>query len=360
MLDAHAYIAIMAGGRGTRFWPKSREHLPKQFLAIGTEKSLLQETVARIGDLVPRERLIVLANAEHRELVFEQIPDLPVENLICEPMVRDTAPCVCLLASYLTEIDNEAKVVILPADHVIQDVKGFRSTITRAFSHLSDYDCAMTIGIVPTHPHTGYGYIRRGEDLGLGAQNICKVEQFTEKPKADIAKEYVNSGRYFWNSGIFAFRAGTLWRAFREFLPDHFAAAQHLTGNWGLDRRSLAIETFYGAITPISLDYGIMEHFSPIHVIPGGFDWNDVGSWTSIPAQSNDDFGNVANAELFCLEASRNIVDIKDSRKAVALIGVEDLVIVDAGDVLLVSRKDKAQDVKVILKQIGERRRDLL
>lgn len=339
---------VLAGGRGTRFWPKSRRHRPKQCLAILGDRTLVQETVARLSPLVETERIWVVTAADHHEAIREQLPQVPAEQILVEPVGRNTAPAIGLAAHRIAAADPEATMLVLPADHFVHDGRAFRDVLARAAAVAASGEVLVTIGVEPRAPETGYGYIERGEPLG---DRTYRVNRFTEKPDRARAEEFLASGRYLWNSGIFAWRAGAILAAIDRFLPHTAARLREVVSSWG-DADAAARQ--YAAIEEQSVDYGILEKAQNVVVVSGEFGWDDVGSWGALarllPADAE---GNVLQGRTIAIDSRRNVV-VAEGR-AVGLVGVEDLVVVETADALLVCARDRVQEVRRLLEEIGRR-----
>lgn len=360
------YAVIMAGGSGTRFWPLSRRDRPKQFLSIGTARPLLVETVERLAPLVPPDRVYVVAGERHARPIRALLPKLPADHLLVEPCPRNTAPCVGLAAVHLARKDRDAVMAVLPADHHIADGPRFRKVIAAAAERARAGEI-VTLGIRPTRPETGYGYIRfdPSEPLVAGGVEVCRVERFVEKPPREVAERYLASNRYLWNSGMFFFTPARILADIRRFMP---ALAE------GLDRIARAIGTAeYGAVLAetftelrsTSIDYGVMEHATghpelpPMRVVPADFGWNDVGHWAAIADFAESDAsGNVTDGDAVLVDTRDSIVHA--GHGAVALVGVSDLVVVTTEDAVLVCPRDRAQDVRKIVDRLTRDEREEL
>lgn len=335
------YAVILAGGRGTRFWPLSRRALPKQCLSLDGGPTLIQRTYARVLPMIPAERVLVVTGPEMAEAIRAQLPDLPAGNLLIEPSSRNTAP-VAAWTAWEVERRGGGTICVLPSDHMISDEPAFRATLSAAMAEASHRAGSLvTLGIHPTHPETGFGYI----EPAPGDEPVRAVKRFVEKPNRERAEELILAG-CFWNAGMFCWRSDTLQAAVRTFLPRTALAMDRL-----LQGESLA--NAWADTDAISVDYGILERSVDIRVVPGSFGWSDVGSWPALaevlPAQE----WGCGVGEVIALRASGNIVYAP--HKLVALLGVDDLVVVDTPDVLLVTRKAAGQQVKDMLEQ-AERR----
>ena len=277
-MNNNRYCVIMAGGAGTRFWPMSRQSCPKQFLDIlGTGKSFIRHTYERFNTIVPKENFIVVTNQRYKDLIHEHIPELCDEQILCEPIGRNTAPCIAYAAYALQKINPEAEMIVTPADHLILNEQEFHSVVAQALDFIGTHDALMTIGITPTRPETGYGYIQRTND-----NKICKVKCFTEKPNREMAEAFLECGEFLWNSGIFIWKLRDILKAFDQHLPEHAALFNSIADKLRTPEENEAIKLVFSECRPISIDYGIMEMANNVHVINGDFGWSDVGTWGSV------------------------------------------------------------------------------
>lgn len=343
------YSVIMAGGAGTRFWPLSRNEKPKQFLKLFSEKTLIQETVARLDDYIPRENVMVVTNEQYTELVKNQVPDLLPERLIGEPMARNTAPCIAAAAALLLADDPDATMIVMPADHQVADVEEMLDVFRAAVEVANRERVLVTIGIEPNRPETGYGYIQREMNPHYHAadKGVHKVIQFTEKPNLEKAEGFVKSGEYLWNSGIFIWRADAVAEAFRSYLPGLYEEMMILQNS---SRSDADIRRFYENCPSVSIDVGIMEKAQNVYVIPADFGWNDIGGWKAVhELSSKDPSGNASlDARTVYIRSKDNLVH-SGSGKLVTLIGVENLAVVETEDAVMVLNLDDAQAVRVLV-----------
>lgn len=341
---------IMAGGRGERFWPKSRANKPKQFLALTDDsKSMIQLTVERILPLVKLDDIFVATARDYYTLVREQLPDLPVENILCEPVGKNTAPCIGLGAVHMAQRYGDAVMFVLPSDHLIKNQDTFLDTLSDAAALAENGQNLVMLGIRPESPETGYGYIKM-KDCQPDA-NVHKVECFVEKPDLETAKEYLASGEYLWNSGMFVWRASVILNNMKRYLPEIYNGLCRIGESIGSDVENEVLQKEFEAFRAESIDYGVMEKAENIYTLTGKFGWDDVGSWLAVARlKKSDEMGNV-----FC----GNVVDIgvkkcivQGEKRVVALVGVENLVVVDTGDALLVCNKAHTGEIKQVLERL--------
>ncbi len=343
---------IMCGGRGTRFWPASRARKPKQFLRITGRKTLLQETFERLLEFLSRQDLFFVCSREYAAMVHRQIPDLEENQLILEPAPRNTAPCIGLAAHYLARRFPDEVMAVLPADHVIGDTGTFHRALEAAES-LARNDWLVTFGIEPTRPATGYGYIEAENDLGLfsGFQAFA-ARRFTEKPNLETAREYVQGGQHYWNSGMFVWRTSTILEEIASSQPGLAAVLEEISRHRQDPPRA---NRLFEDLSSLSIDYAVMEHSSRVAVVPVRLQWDDVGDWRAlIDHLPGDEEGNHSNTHLVPRDA-RNCLAYSGEGKLVALLGVENLVVVDTEDALLVCDRKRTQDIKILLDSIDDK-----
>ena len=349
------YVVIMAGGRGERFWPQSRLRKPKHLLPIVGETSMLGQTIDRLEGLVPTENIFVITNTEQREAVLEVCPGLLAENVIGEPVGRDTAPAVGLAALLVKRRDPQGVFSILPADHVIHDHKGFQRVMQASFDAASAEPVLVTIGIQPTYPATGYGYIHKGEQwTEFDGLPVYRVQRFVEKPELETAKGYLDSGEYFWNAGMFAWTVPTVEAAFEKHVPG--LSKDFAEMNKALDAGEAledAMQRFYPKMEKISVDFALMEKADNVVSIPSAFDWDDVGEWPAIARHHEaDPEGNVLKGDAMVEAGSNNII-VSPKGHLTAVVGADDLIVVHTEDATLVCPKSRAQEIKALVKRIG-------
>ncbi len=343
-------VLVMAGGRGTRFWPLSRARLPKQCLPLAGERTLIQRTVARLKGLVDPEEILVATGRGMEDAIRAQLPELPPENFLVEPRGRNTAPCIAWGAVEIARrAGGEAVMAVLPADHVVSDEQLFRDTLAAAARAASETNSLVTIGIKPTRPETGYGYLWLGGELGRwGDKAFHRVRRFVEKPDHKTAQTFLESGDYLWNAGMFCWTVDAIRDAYREYLPGTWAAMEALAHKPG------TIEDLWERFDATSVDYGVMERSRGVLTVPGSFGWSDVGAWTALPEVLAATAGGcVRAADTVVIESQDNVVHAPG--KLVALLGVSGAVVVDTPDVLLISRRERAQEIREITKELRRR-----
>jgi mannose-1-phosphate guanylyltransferase len=351
------YAVIMAGGAGTRFWPRSRVAMPKQFLTLVGKQTMLQTTVNRIRSMIPDERILIITNEDYTGIVREQLPLLPAENIVGEPAGRNTAPVVAAAAAIIKSRDSDASMAVLPSDHYIRDEKTFLSVLESAFLKAEAGHNLVTVGIRPYRPETGYGYIQVSDSSAETAgHQVHEVKTFAEKPNLETALRFLESGDFLWNSGMFVWRSDVILKEFSQHLPQMHEQALRLAE--GLESSPAeAIRTFYEEVDSVSIDYGIMEKADTVHVIPAEFGWNDVGSWLAVyELEEKDKAGNVTDAPLAEMESCQNCFVHSREEKLIALVGLQGVGVIDTGDALLVCRMDRSQDVKKIVERLGDKR----
>jgi mannose-1-phosphate guanylyltransferase len=339
------YVVIMAGGSGTRFWPKSRVHRPKQFLAIGGNVPLLRRTADRVIARIGASHLYVVTGEVHADHARAMLPDVPRENILVEPEGRNTAPCIAWASAVIARKDPDARIAVLAADHHIGDVDGFLSHLEVAFEAAKER--IVLFGVVPTHAETGYGYIRRGEPIARAlGREIFAVDRFVEKPDRATAEAYLAAGTYLWNSGMFVFPTDLMMQEIARLLPDVARGVAALTAD------PTQIGAIYPKLPSVSIDYGVMEKSDRIAVLPASFGWSDVGSWdAAMEIHASDENGNVVLGEAMLSGVHRSMVDAEGGR-FVALVGVDDLIVVDTKDALLVIKRGESQNVKKIVEAL--------
>jgi mannose-1-phosphate guanylyltransferase len=353
------YVAIMAGGVGSRFWPVSRTELPKQFLDIlNTGQSLIQATFKRFAQFIPVENIFVVTTNDYVSLVEQHLPELNPANILSEPSRKNTAPCIAYMAFKLAARNANASFIVAPADHLILDEPAFEAACSKALDFVDNNPCLVTLGIQPTYPNTGYGYIQYNhEEVTDG---IFKVKTFTEKPNLELAKTFLASGDFLWNSGIFIWKVQDILSAFEQFMPEMFELFQTEKQKMNTVEEEDAITSIYPQCGNISIDYGVMEKASNVKIIPSSFGWSDLGTWNAAYENMDKDYlGNAVNGNnTMVIDATRNIVHAPHD-KLILLQGLDDFVVVDTKDVLLICKKDKEQEIKDYMAEVkrnkGER-----
>ena len=353
------YGVIMAGGVGTRLWPESRETRPKQMLHVIGEGTMIQNTVARLQPMIPPERVLIVTNRKQIEGLSSQIPAVPRENFIAEPFGRNTAPCIGLAANALLRKEEEGIMVVLPADHHIENVREFQTRLGVAARVAAEKGGLVTLGIRPTRPETGYGYIqwdRSKEGVEeFYDRGVRSVRTFAEKPDAITAQRFLDSGDFLWNSGMFIWRASSIMQAFEQYLPDLHGQLQQIEDSHGEASYDQDLERVYKQITSISIDYGVMEKASDVYVLECAFGWSDVGSWDeSYRMSRKDSDGNLLLGEVVAIDTTGSYV--KGDGRFVAAIGMEDCIIVDTPDALLVCRRGQSQDVQRVVEYLRRKK----
>jgi len=338
---------IMAGGTGTRFWPLSRKKRPKQFLNIVSEESMIQMTVKRLLPKIKIEDIYIVTAGSQSELTKKHLPDLPEENIIIEPFGMNTAPCIALSAQYLKRKHAKNEIMlVLPSDHLIANTSGFLSSLEIG-ANAAVNDSLVTFGVQPNYPATGYGYIEAGLEVENGT---FEVKRFKEKPDLDTAKKFLNSGNYFWNSGMFMWKIETILQSYEKYLPKISQALVDINFSWDKNGLQADISSEYALMPKIPVDIGIMEQAEKRVIIPVDYGWSDVGSWKALyDISKKDKKNNVMNCENELIDSTNNYVNCQ---KFVSLIGIDDLVVVESEDAILISKKDRSEDVKKIVDKL--------
>jgi len=348
------YPVIMAGGSGTRFWPLSRKARPKQFLPLASRNPLITDTASRLKGLASVKDTFVVCGPLHARAAAKLVKGLPKKNLLVEPVARNTAPAIALAAVHVAAREPEGILVVLPSDHHVADVAGFRKTLEEA-ARVAAQGHLVTLGIKPNRPETGYGYIQVGGPLEDGGK---QVRAFREKPDVETARRYLESGEYVWNAGIFVFRADVILEAFAQHMPEMKKGLEALRKAAGKRTWPAVLKRVFPKLPSLSIDYGVMEKASNIAVLPGDFGWSDVGSFAAIPeVRAPDAQGNVVSGDEAVVVDCQGCVVLADKRP-VAVVGLTDMVVVDAGDALLVVPKDKSQDVRKVVEALKARKRE--
>jgi mannose-1-phosphate guanylyltransferase len=351
------HAMIMAGGGGTRFWPRSRQKRPKQFLTLGGERTLLQQALDRIEVQVPAGNTWVITAGAHRDEAARQLPSLPAERVIGEPCGRDTAACIGLGAALIARQDPDATMLVTPADHVIEPVQEFRRAAHVAEAMAEEHPKALiTFGIPPTYPATGYGYIQRGPEVahrqGVG---VFRVEAFREKPSADVAERFVASGDYFWNAGIFVWKVGAILDSLAEQQPRLFAAVQRIAAAWGSTDGEAVLRREYEALDKLSIDYAVMERAREVLVVQAPYRWDDVGSWLALERMHPQDADGNTVLATHCGLGTHDCLIVADAGHLIATVGVKNLLIIQDGNATLVADRREEGTVKQLVEQLKKK-----
>jgi mannose-1-phosphate guanylyltransferase len=356
--NRNTYVAIMAGGIGSRFWPLSRVNYPKQFLDIlGTGKTLIQQTFERFTRLVPVENIYVITANEYVNITKEQLPGLPVENILGEPFRKNTAPCIAYISFKLQQINPDASLVVAPADHLILNEDRFLEVCKDALEFVNHFNALITIGITPTYANTGYGYIQHE---GMQAiPSVYKVKTFTEKPNKELARTFISSGDFLWNSGIFVWQVNRGLEGLHKHLPEIYDLFNSEKEKLITEEEKTTIESIYPQCSNISIDFGMMEKADNVYVIPASFGWSDLGTWNSAWENMEKDYleNAVAGDNVIVFDANKCVVHVPDD-KLVVLQGLDDYIVVDTKDVLLICHKEKEQDIKEYVSEVKRNKGD--
>jgi len=346
------FAVIMAGGKGSRFWPRSREKTPKHLLDIQSERTIIRETVDRIAPLVPPERTLIVTGRSHAAELICRLPEIPPENILIEPLGRDTAPCIGLAALHILKRGADSVMLVLPSDHRIGDEDAFRRVLKTAAEAATEGERLVTIGIRPTGPETGYGYIEQGERIGtIGRDEVYRVRSIREKPPRDQAERFLAQGGFLWNSGMFVWKASAIIKAIERFLPELHRGLAEIAAALGTEREEEVVAGTYAAQKAVSIDYGVMEKADEVLVVPGAFDWSDLGSWDALWEVSEKDANGIAaRGRCIGIDAADSLV--YSPGKLVALVGVRDLLVVETGDALLICKRGRSQDVRGLVEEI--------
>lgn len=358
MKNKNHYVAIMAGGIGSRFWPMSRTSYPKQFLdVLNTGKTLIQWTYERYIKFIPEENIFIVTSEEYVEIVKEQLPNLPVENILAEPSRKNTAPCIAYISFKLAKINPEACFIVAPSDHLILDEANFEDIALEALEFVAHIKALTTLGIKPTNPNTGYGYIQfEGLEVTKG---IYKVKTFTEKPDLAIAKTFLESGDFLWNAGIFVWKASTILNAFEKYQPEMYELFDNEKVFFNTDKEQMAIQRIYPQCTNVSIDIAIMEKANNVFVLPASFGWSDLGTWNSAYENMEKDYlsNAVASDNVIVIDATKCMINTP-KEKLVVVQGLDDFIVVDTKDVLLICSKEKEQSIKEYVAEVKRNKGD--
>jgi len=358
-MNKHYYAAILAGGLGTRFWPKSRASFPKQFLDIlGTGETLIQSAYKRYASFILPENIYIITSTEYVDIIKEQLPAINAENILAEPSRKNTAPCVAYMAQKLLQQDAEAAFVVAPSDHVVTDLGTFKELSLQGLDFANKTGAFVTLGIKPTYPNTGYGYIQY-DTTSSKDEIVFKVKTFTEKPDLELAKTFLASGEFLWNAGIFMWSAKDVMQAFEKFQPEMFELFVSEKDNFNTAEETQALERIYPLCVSISIDYAIMEKANNVFVIPAEFGWSDLGTWNSAYTNlDKDEHGNSVTTEnIITFDSANNMISAPEE-KLLVIQGLEDFIVIDTDDVLLICKKEKEQQVKEFLSEVKKRKGD--
>ncbi len=348
-----AFAVIMAGGVGSRFWPKSRARKPKQFLNILSSKSLIEQTIERINPLIPEKDILIVSNKNQTAELVQVLPKFPIQNIILEPQSKNTAPCIGLASLFIKRQQPDAVMVVLPSDHLIRDSDKFLDTLKIGIESAYETKGLITIGIQPTYPSTGYGYIQfvDDEESELASKGVYKVKTFAEKPNLETAKKFIESGDFLWNSGMFIWRVDVILEEIKTYLPDIYEELMKIDEAIGKDEFKNVLEQSYGRMKAISIDYGVMEKTNRAYVIKANFSWSDVGSWEEVynlaPKDGNGNYVSSNPDNVILLDVKNCLVE--GNKTLIAMIGVEDLIVVSTEDAILICKRDRAQDVRNVV-----------
>lgn len=341
---------IMAGGRGERFWPKSRKNLPKQFLSLTDDgKTMIQLTVERILPLVAMEDIYISTNKDYKALVLEQLPEIPAENILCEPVGRNTAPCIGLGAVHISKKYEDAIMFVLPSDHLIKYNSMFLNSLRDAAETAKENTNLVTIGITPDYPETGYGYIKFNPEVSN--HRAFSVDRFVEKPSLEVAKEYLASEEYLWNSGMFVWKVSSILSKIEQYIPDTYKGLIKIKEAIGTAEEEGVLNREFNNFQSISIDYGILEKSDNIYSVPGTFGWDDVGSWLAVERiRKTNEYGNVVTGNVITIDSKDCIIEA--GKKLIAAVGMKDVIVVDTEDATLICDKESAGDIKKVLENL--------
>lgn len=350
------YAVIMAGGHGTRFWPRSRKKTPKQLLDIVSSEPMIRETIKRINKVISIDNVLIVANEEHRSEIERLTPEIPAGNLIFEPMVKNTASCIGLAAVLIRERNPNGVMAVFPADHLILNEDGFTTAMEVSFDLAAQKDCLITLGMKATYPETGYGYIKKGRQvMSFSGHDVFAVDRFEEKPEKKAAEKFLKSGNYYWNGGIFVWKAAVILDSLKKYLPHNYSIIMETQRRIrdGQRIQDVLAET-YPRLEPISIDYGVLEHADNMLVLPADIGWSDIGGWAALDAliSKKTKDNNVTWSKHISIDTKNCI--IYSPKKLAATIGIENIIIVETDDAILVASKDRSQDVKMIVEKLRE------
>lgn len=350
------YALIMSGGMGTRFWPKSRYNMPKQFLRTVGDKTMIQNTVDRIEKCIPHENICIVTNKNYVRMIKKQLPKIKGGNIFIEPYNRETATCIGYAAVRLLKKDPEAVMIVLPSDHMISNKDEFKRTIDEALNIAKSEDLLVTMGVVPRRPETAYGYIEIGKPLeGYGDIPAYRAKRFTEKPNKTVAQMFIDKGTFLWNSGMFVWRASALLSEMEKYLPDLFGSLMQMAGALGTLEEERVVNEEYEKIDGISIDFGIMEKSPDVAVLKTNLDWDDIGTWNALEKYyMKDDDNNIINGLCSTIDTKNSM--IFGDQRLIATIGVNNILVVDTGDIVLICDRERDQDIKEMVRQLNSQR----
>lgn len=354
-MNNHQYVVILAGGKGRRLWPESRERLPKQFLdLLHTGKTLIQHTYDRFAAFVPVSHIFVIAWEHYESIVQEQLPDLPSENILCEPFRKDTAPGVTYISMKLLSIDPEANMIIAPSDQLVMDTARFEQVALQALNFSEAHNAFVTIGIQPTFPNTHYGYIQRG--AAEVSPNIYKVKTFTEKPPLDMAQTFIASGDFLWNAGIFVWKADNILKEMKTYEPEMYEVFEEERLHFGTPQEREAVSRIYSQCSTLSIDLAVMEKTENVFIIPCAIGWTDLGTWNSVYDELEKDYlGNALNSDkILVVDAAQSIVNIPPHKIAV-IQGLDNHIVIDTEDVLLICKRENEDEIKDYMSEVRKK-----
>jgi mannose-1-phosphate guanylyltransferase len=358
MQNKNHYVAIMAGGIGSRFWPMSRTAYPKQFLdVLNTGKTLVQWTYERYAKFIPAENIYIVTSEEYVDIVKTQLPQLPIANILAEPSKKNTAPCIAYISFKLAQLNPDAKLIVAPSDHLILEEERFQAIALQALDFVENIKALVTLGIQPTHPNTGYGYIQY-EELEV-IKGVYKVKTFTEKPDLEIAKTFLASGDFLWNAGIFAWKVSSILAAFEKYQPEMYELFDQEKMHFNTPEEEHAIQRIYPQCINSSIDIAIMEKANNVYVMPSSFGWSDLGTWNSAYENMEKDYldNAVASDNVIVIDATKCMIN-SPKDKLVVVQGLDDFIVVDTKDVLLICHKEKEQSIKEYVAEVKRNKGD--
>ena len=353
-MTSNNYAIILAGGVGSRFWPISTSKMPKQFLDIlGTGESLLQQTFRRLSKICPNSQIFILTNDDYKEICLNQISGLKKENILCEPARRNTAPCIAYASFKIQKENPNANIIVDPSDHLITNEEEFNRIVQECLELSAVEDCLITLGIKPSRAETGYGYIQFSEKSSSRNNSMKKVKTFTEKPNLEIAKQFIESGDFLWNSGMFIWSVGTIINSFKNLLPEMYEMFIEGKDVWGTKKESEFINNIFPACKNISVDYGIMEKSNNVFVYPSEFGWSDLGTWGSLSSHlDSDDKNNFLLSKNILTYNSENNIIRADDNKVCVVHGLDGYIVIETKNALLICKKDEEQKIKQFVSDI--------